>query len=502
MRTAEKITLSGGVEVVLNDAVGDSLFPGRVISQRFRLESLLGRGGMGTVWRARHLSLDTEIAIKFLNAELSQRQDIRSRFAREASSVARIRSTNVVGVLDSGFTDEGFAFIAMELLHGEDLGRRLAREGRCSLRETSSLVTQVARGLSKAHAVGIVHRDLKPENLFVVSDDEGFVVKILDFGIAKAVGPGAASHQTDTGQLLGTPTYMSPEQAMGRPLDHRSDLYSLAVVAYRCLAERPPFAHSAPGELIVAVSTRSAPPPSSFNPELPAIFDAWFERALAKEPDDRGWQTAAELAESFESVCAEAAAALPVSRRPRPGTLEDVRFPGATLSDPPAPVSAEESATTEIAAPPPASARRAPRWLLAAPAILLLGAVALAGRRERAAREPERPNDRVEVSAQQAESETIRPAPLPSAGTNAGISTGFTPAASASIEMNLVALQAPASAVRAHPKRLASASPPEPAAVASEAPPLADAEPSPKLAEPPPSPVSERPALEIDRDPL
>lgn len=493
MRTAEKITLSGGVGLVLNDAVGDSLFPGRVISQRFRLESLLGRGGMGTVWRARHLSLDTEIAIKFLNAELSQRQDIRSRFAREASSVARIRSTNVVGVLDSGFTDEGFAFIAMELLHGEDLGRRLAREGRCSLRETSSIVTQVARGLSKAHAVGIVHRDLKPENLFVVSDDEGFVVKILDFGIAKAVGPGAASHQTDTGQLLGTPTYMSPEQAMGRPLDHRSDLYSLAVVAYRCLAERPPFAHSAPGETIVAVSTRTAPPPSSFNPELPTVFDAWFERALAKEPDDRGWQTAAELAESFESVCAEAAAALPASRRPRPGALQDVRFPGATLSDPPAPISAEESATTEIAGPPPASERRAPRWLLAAPALLLLGAaVSLARRGERAVREPERPNDRIEVSAQQPEPETVRPAPPPS--------TGTTPAASASVEMKLVTLQAPASAVRPHPKRVLPAPPAEPPAVASEAP--SPAEPPSRLAESPASPVSERPALEIDRDPL
>ncbi len=494
MRTAENITLSGGVGVVLNVAVVDSLFPGRVISERFRLESLLGRGGMGTVWRARHLSLDTEIAIKFLNAELSQRQDIRSRFAREASSVARIRSTNVVGVLDSGFTDDGFAFIAMELLHGEDLGRRLAREGRCSLRETSSIVTQVARGLSKAHAVGIVHRDLKPENLFVVSDDEGFVVKILDFGIAKAVGPGAASHQTDTGQLLGTPTYMSPEQAMGRPLDRRSDLYSLAVVAYRCLAERPPFAHSAPGELIVAVSTRTPPPPSTFNPELPTVFDAWFERALAKDPDDRGWQTAAELAESFERVCAEAEAELPVSRRPRPGTLQDVRFPGATLSDPPPPISAEESATTEIAGPPPALERRAPRWLLAAPAILLLGtAVALAGRGERAAPEPETPKDHIEVPAQQAEPEAVRPAPPPT-------STGATPAASASVEVNLVAVQAPASAVRSHTKRVATAPPIEPGAAASEPPP--PIEPPPNLAESSASPVSERPALEIDRDPL
>jgi serine/threonine protein kinase len=488
MPGAENITLSGGVGVVLNDAVDESLFPGRVISERFRLERLLGRGGMGTVWQARHLSLDTQIAIKFLNAELSKRQDIRSRFAREASSVARIRSPNVVGVLDSGFTDDGFAFIAMELLHGEDLGRRLAREGRCTVRETSSLVTQVARGLSKAHAVGIVHRDLKPENLFVVSDDDGLVVKILDFGIAKAVGPGAASHQTDTGQLLGTPTYMSPEQAMGRPLDRRSDLYSLAVVAYRCLAGRPPFAHSAPGELIVAVSTRTPPIPSSFNPDLPAVFDTWFERALAKHPDDRGWQTASELAESFELVCAEAND-IPVVRRARHVTPRDVQLPGATLSDPPPPVSAEESATTEIAGPPTVPQRRAPRWLLVAPAIALLGtAVTLAARGQRVA-PPEAPSKtNVAAAAQQPEPDVAPPPP----------SADTAPVPSTSAQPKFVAVGTPSTAPR--PRKGDSAPPSEPAVVASEAPPVP--EPSSQIAATATTSASERPALDIDRDPL
>jgi serine/threonine-protein kinase len=489
MPAAEKITLSGGVGVMLNDAVDDSLFPGRVISERFRLERLLGRGGMGTVWQARHLSLDTQIAIKFLNAELSKRQDIRSRFAREASSVARIRSPNVVGVLDSGFTDDGYAFIAMELLHGEDLGRRLAREGRCTVRETSSLVTQVARGLSKAHAVGIVHRDLKPENLFVLSDDDGFVVKILDFGIAKAVGPGAASHQTDTGQLLGTPTYMSPEQAMGRPLDRRSDLYSLAVVAYRCLAGRPPFAHSAPGELIVAVSTRTPPIPSSFNPDLPAVFDTWFERALAKDPDDRGWQTASELAESFERVCAEAND-IPVVRRPRHVTPRGVHLPGATLSDPPPPVSPEESATTEIAGSPTVPQRRAPRWRLVAPAVALLGTVvALAARGQRVAPPEAAAKTNVHVTAQQPEPDVALPPP--SAADTA-------PVPSASAQPKFVAVRTPSTAPRL--RKADSALPSEPAVVASEAPPVPES--SSQIAATATTGASERPALDIDRDPL
>lgn len=360
-RVRKKPNVSGHVIAILRPDVDEVLSPGRVISGRFRLERLLGRGGMGTVWQAQHLSLETEIAIKFLNAELSQRRDIRSRFAREASSAARIRSPNVVTVLDSGFTEDGLAFIAMELLEGEDLGRRLTRVGRLGLGETCSLVTQVARGLSRAHAAGIVHRDLKPENLFVVPEDDGFSIKILDFGIAKALGPEDATHKTDTGQLLGTPTYMSPEQALGRALDRRSDLYSLAVVAYRCLAGRPPFAHAPPGELIVAVSTRPAPPPSVFNPQLPPEIDAWFEGALAKEPGARSCQTAAELADSFERACAAALAEHPEPssrRRAANGTgaSDRARQPETTTL-----VSADELATTQVAEPAHTELRVAPR---------------------------------------------------------------------------------------------------------------------------------------------
>ena len=223
---------------------------------------MLGRGGMGSVWEAYHLALETEIAIKFLDPQLSNRTDIRSRFAQEATAAARIKSPHVVGILDYGFTEDGRGFIAMELLKGEDLAQRIDRLGGLTPPEAAEVVVQACRGLAKAHQSGIVHRDLKPENLFVVEDDDGVLVKILDFGIAKAVGISSGSaHKTDTGQILGTPLYMSPEQALGRPIDSRSDLYSLTVVAYRALAGRPPFVCEAVGELIVAVSTLVAPAP-------------------------------------------------------------------------------------------------------------------------------------------------------------------------------------------------------------------------------------------------
>jgi eukaryotic-like serine/threonine-protein kinase len=350
---------------MLASVVAPVLQSGSVISGRFRLERELGRGGMGTVWEARHLALETQVAIKFLKSELSQRQDIRLRFAREATSAARIRSPNVVGVLDSGFTEEdGYGFIVMELLLGEDLGKKLSRVGTCSLEETRTLVVQAARGLAKAHAVGILHRDLKPENLFVSSDDEA-TIKILDFGIAKAFGPEAATHKTDTGQLLGTPMYMSPEQALGRALDSRSDLYSLAVVAYRCLAGRTPFDHAAPGELIVAVSMQAPPPPSRFNPALPRVLDAWFASALAKDPDARSCQSASELADSFEQACAEGLA----SRLQPPLVAPTLARPSSSaLANEARSVSPVELATT-VMVPVLQTVRRSRLWMTIAVAL-------------------------------------------------------------------------------------------------------------------------------------
>jgi serine/threonine protein kinase len=308
----------------------EPLFTGQVLSGRYRLQHLLGQGGMGRVWQASHLSLGTDIAIKFLDPRLSSCDDIRSRFAREATAAASIKSPHVVSVMDSGFTDQGLAYIAMELLRGEDLGRRLARENTLSPALTSSIISQVCRGLGKAHAMDIIHRDVKPENLFLSDDEAEPWVKVLDFGIAKSIGDNRATYKTDTGLILGTPLYMSPEQALGRTLDVRSDLYSLAVVAYRCLAGRPPFQCGATGELIVAVSTRVPPTASSFNPTLRPALDAWFSSMLLKDPNERCAQTARELADTFAAACEGVAPPTRVSLAP---TLQSANAP--TLPDHP-----------------------------------------------------------------------------------------------------------------------------------------------------------------------
>ena len=280
---------------------GAALTEGYLVNDRFQLLRLLGRGGMGSVWIARHLSLNIDVAIKFIDGALGGRDDLRSRFAQEARTAARIQSPYVVNILDYGF-DGARPFIAMELLQGEPLGARLERERRLSPADVSTILAQAAKGLARAHSLGIVHRDLKPDNLFLCRDEEGGVhVKILDFGIARddtplTTGP---SHRTGTGQLLGTPAYMSPEQALGRSqIDFRSDLYSLAVVAYHCLTGRLPFDTEALGELIVSISIQDPPLPSSFVPGLSPGIDSWFKCAFQKDPAGR-FGSAKELADTF-----------------------------------------------------------------------------------------------------------------------------------------------------------------------------------------------------------
>lgn len=278
------------------------LEPNMVIASRFQLSQKLGEGGMGCVWKARHLTLGIDVAIKFIDASLARSDEVRSRFAQEAQAAARIKSPHVVNILDYGTDVTGRPYIAMELLEGEDLGSRLEREGTLSVAETARVITQACRGLSKAHAGGIVHRDLKPENLFLCEEDDGFLLKILDFGIAKAELAGA-SHKTAMGAVIGTPAYMSPEQARGDgKVDHRCDLYSLATVAYHALVGEPPFPADNLHSLLVGLIARMPTPVSVRQPHLTAKFDVWFSKALAKLPEDR-FQTARELAESFLALC-------------------------------------------------------------------------------------------------------------------------------------------------------------------------------------------------------
>jgi serine/threonine-protein kinase len=279
-----------------------------VLAGRYRLEELLGRGGMGCVWRAQHLALGTPVAIKLVHPSIAAQRGMLRRFLREAQAAARLRGINVVQILDHG-VDGGQPYIAMECLEGESLAARLRREGTLSTAATALVMTGCCRALSKAHRLGIVHRDLKPDNIFLARDEGATIVKVLDFGIAKIVEQGACDpdastvtgNRTTTGLVLGTPRYMSPEQARGRStIDGRSDLWSLAVIACECLTGKPPFPAGVMGELVLQICSDPLPIPSSLAP-VPPGFDAWFGRALRRNPAAR-FQTVREFADALAEV--------------------------------------------------------------------------------------------------------------------------------------------------------------------------------------------------------
>jgi serine/threonine-protein kinase len=276
------------------------LRPGLVVGKNVRLVRLLGEGGMGSVWVADHLTLQTEVAIKFISSELVKDEQALKRFTSEATASAQVKSPHVVQVFDHGVWEER-PYIVMELLVGEDLEGRIARAGPLSLEDTSLLIKQAAKALSQAHAIGIVHRDIKPANVFLTSPDGELFIKLLDFGIAKRL-QGGNHAKTAAGALIGTPYYMSPEQIMDdREIDFRADLWALAVLAYEALTAQLPFDGASLGAICVAINACQYKPVSSFNRSLPPEIDRWFAKALARNPDDR-FGSAKELADALLAI--------------------------------------------------------------------------------------------------------------------------------------------------------------------------------------------------------
>lgn len=279
-----------------------------LVASKYELVGLIGRGGMGSVWEGRHVSLGTHVAIKFIESELAASAEARARFDNEARAAAALQTKHAIQIFDHGVTDDGKPYIVMEMLRGEPLDRRLARVGRLGPAEIARIVQQVCRALSRAHESGIIHRDLKPENIFLVRspDEDDEVAKVLDFGIAKfkqPMGAQAISSSTRTGTVLGTPYYMSPEQARGlRTVDHRSDLWSLGVIVFRCLTGVLPFDGESLGDLLVKICTAPVPVPSLALPGIPPSVDAWVQRALEREPSLR-FATAQELSDALAFAC-------------------------------------------------------------------------------------------------------------------------------------------------------------------------------------------------------
>lgn len=275
---------------------------GLLLAGRYRLSKQLGSGGMGSVWRAEDLTLGAEVAIKLIDPAFAESPEALARFRREAQAAAAIRSTYVVQILDHGI-DKHIPYIAMELLKGESLAARLERDVVLAPARMAHVLGQVARALSLAHEHGIVHRDLKPDNIFLVREGEEDVGKVLDFGIARqqdALGK-TGGLKTSTGAILGTPYYMSPEQATGQGVDHRSDIWSFGAIACECLTGRRVFDGDSLGALFHSICMAPMPVPSQQG-TVPAGFDAWFERAVTRDREAR-YQSIQEASDDLRAIC-------------------------------------------------------------------------------------------------------------------------------------------------------------------------------------------------------
>jgi serine/threonine protein kinase len=365
--------------------MSDSLPPVTgLVAGKYQVMGLIGRGGMGSVWEGRHTSLGTRVAIKFIDLEYVESKEACARFVTEARAAATIQSKHAIQIFDHGVSDDGRPYMVMELLLGEPLDRRIERLGTIPLRETARIIGHVCRALQRAHDAGIIHRDLKPENIFLVRspDDDDEIAKVLDFGIAKIKAPPGEeglSSSTKTGAVLGTPYYMSPEQARGlRNIDHRSDLWSLGIIAHKCVTGVLPFEGESVGDLLVKICTAPVPTPSVTVPGLPASFDAWFLKALEREPSAR-FSRASELAEAL-------AFAAGLSTR-GPGSSQDASLTPATravlgaapthLSSGGIPAAAVTSAPITTASVSAAKPARGPLYAIAAVA-LVVGSIGVA----------------------------------------------------------------------------------------------------------------------------
>ncbi|HWL88081.1 MAG TPA: serine/threonine-protein kinase, partial [Polyangiaceae bacterium] len=290
---------------------------GEIIAGKFRVDRILGQGGMGVVVLATHLVLEEQFALKLLRPELAADPDTVERFSREAKACVRIKSEHVARVHDVGMREDGTPFMVMEYLEGIDLGTALQEQGALPIEEAVEYVIQACEALAQAHAIGIVHRDIKPENLFMVTHTEGWrSIKLLDFGISKAIpaprsrdfassigsgpessevaSPPAADSARET-RVMGTPHYMSPEQMQQLDIDGRADVWSLGVVLYELCTANYAWGGNTVQEVTQAILKGKAPWLETVRPDAPAGLSEAVERCLQKDPAER-YPNVAELA--------------------------------------------------------------------------------------------------------------------------------------------------------------------------------------------------------------
>jgi len=303
---------------------------GDIIGHRWRLESFLESGGMGSVWRATDLRLDEAVALKLMNPMLVRTEHAQRRFLREARASAQLRGPNMVSIFDFDVDPTfGVPYMAMELLRGESLSARLKR-GPLGYLQTTSVLRDLCAVLTRAHRISVVHRDIKPANIFMCPSDTGPVCKLLDFGIAKMAEDARQEGLTDSGSMLGTPNYMSPEQTVSSKfVDHRADLWATAVVIYECLVGQRAFQGSSAPVVLRKIGAEDPTPPSQLASVPPGI-DAWFARATRRHADDR-FNSAHELLEAF--IKAGSATTRPRTSDARPGSDPQVPRAQAWASD-------------------------------------------------------------------------------------------------------------------------------------------------------------------------
>jgi serine/threonine-protein kinase len=288
---------------------------GYVVADKYRVDQLIGAGGMGTVWQGIHVTLGHKVAIKFIKPAYATHPDARKRFEIEARAAAKLRTKHAVQVHDFGVTDDKIPYLVMEYLEGRCLSEHLIELGPMSGKEVGLVIGQAARALAKAHAAGIVHRDLKPDNIFLATNSEDmgelpYTVKLVDFGIAKIVqekteptATYAMGGPTQEGAVVGTPNFMSPEQlTVGGAPGPLTDIWSLGACGFAAMTARIPFEGEVLGDIVLKVCVSPMLVPSQLNPAAPPGFDEWFFKACAREPASR-FQSANEMREALEKVC-------------------------------------------------------------------------------------------------------------------------------------------------------------------------------------------------------
>jgi serine/threonine-protein kinase len=345
---------------------------GEIVGGKYRLVRFLAGGGMGVVYEAQHAVVRRRFAVKFLRRDFSERREILMRFQREAEAAGALENEHVTAAVDFGIAADGSPYIVMEFLVGESLEALLARERRLSVARAADLVLQACRGIAAAHAAGIVHRDLKPHNLYLCRRQDGTdLVKVLDFGIAKleAFDDGLA---TRTGLVLGTPAYMSPEQARGdKIIDARADVYGLGAILYQLLSGEKPHPGASPNAILHHIATQPPVPLRADELSLPAALVAVIDRSLASDLEVR-----------FASAEALAEALAPFARRavwPAPEVLavapaaEGAEAPGAE-----APGAEAGAASSPAASVKPLAPRRIIAGAAIVAAVVVIGAAMLA----------------------------------------------------------------------------------------------------------------------------